>query len=180
LVLIYSANNLPYASLSGVITGDMGERNSLSSYRFVAVTIAQFIIQGLLLPLTIIFGDGDKTRGFENVMGFFAASGVIFFLITFITTKERVIPAQEQKSSVKQDLYDLVNNKPWIAMLILTVFVFITLSLKGGMYVYYFENYLSEAHLAAFLDRIGFNNFIDSLNSLLIHLGFVGFTWPED
>lgn len=180
LVVIYSANNLPYASLSGVLTGDMSERNSISSYRFVAVMIAQFIVQGLLLPLVIIFGDGDQTRGFENVMGVFAATGVVFFLITFLTTKERIIPKKEQQASVKEDLSDLVKNKPWIAMLILTIFVFITLSLKGGMYVYYFQNFISEAHLASFLDNIGFNSLIENLNSLLISMGFVGFTWPED
>jgi len=64
LVICYSANNLPYASLSGVLTGDMSERNSISSYRFVAVMIAQFIVQGLLLPLVLILGDGDKTDRF--------------------------------------------------------------------------------------------------------------------
>ena len=58
LVVIYSANNLPYAALSGVLTGSMAERNSLSSYRFVAVMVAQFIIQVLLLPLVLILGGG--------------------------------------------------------------------------------------------------------------------------
>src|SRR5690606_9225984 len=48
LLLIYSANNLPYSALSGVLTGSMSDRNSLSSYRFVAVMVAQFIIQVLL------------------------------------------------------------------------------------------------------------------------------------
>ena len=42
-------------------------------------------------------------------------------------------------------------------MLIVTVFIFITLSLKGGMYVYYFENYLSQEHLAGFLEKVGLN-----------------------
>ena len=56
LVIVYSANNLPYSALSGVITGDMKERNSLSSYRFVAVMVAQFIIQALLLPLALSLG----------------------------------------------------------------------------------------------------------------------------
>ena len=65
-------------------------------------------------------------------------------------------------------------------MLIITVFIFITLSLKGGMYVYYFENYLSEAHLAAFLEDIGFNGFIAGLNGMLTGMGLHGFTWPED
>jgi len=49
----YSANNLPYSALSGVLTGDMQERNSLSSYRFVAVMVAQFVIQVFLLPLAL-------------------------------------------------------------------------------------------------------------------------------
>ena len=180
LVLVYAANNLPYASLSGVLTGNIAERNSISSYRFVAVMIAQFIVQVLLLPLVLILGDGDKTKGFENTMGIFAAIGVVFFIITFLTTRERIIPKPEQKSSIREDLGDLIRNRPWIAILILTIFVFITLSLKGGTYVYYFENYLSEPHLATFLNDIGFNGFIDGLNNLLTRIGLHGFQWPED
>jgi Na+/melibiose symporter-like transporter len=180
LVIAYSANNLPYASLSGVLTGDMSERNSISSYRFVAVMIAQFIVQGLLLPLVLILGDGDKTKGFESTMTIFAAIGVVFFIITFLTTKERVIPKPEQKSSVKEDIGDLVKNKPWIAMLVLTIFIFITLSLKGGMYVYYFKNYVNQDELAKFLNNVGFNGFIENLNNLFIGMGLHGFTWPKD
>ncbi len=175
LVLIYSANNLPYAALSGVITGDMAERNSISSYRFVAVMIAQFTIQGLLLPLVLIFGDGDKTLGFERVMTVFSVVGVIFFLITFLTTKERIKPAVEQNSSLKDDLKDLMKNKPWIAMLVLTIFIFITLALKGGMYVYYFDNYLNEEGLVAFLRQIHFSSMIEGLKTSL-----PGFDWPDD
>ncbi|MGE8263241.1 MAG: MFS transporter, partial [Stenotrophomonas sp.] len=54
LMFVYAANNLPYSALSGVLTGSMAQRNSLSAYRFVAVMIAQFIIQVLLLPLVLI------------------------------------------------------------------------------------------------------------------------------
>ncbi len=180
LVLVYSANNLPYAALSGVLTGDMAERNSISSYRFVAVMVAQFVVQALLLPLVLIMGDGDKTKGFESVMGIFAAVGVVFLLISFASTRERVNPTNEQKSSVRQDLADLFKNKPWIAILILTIFIFITLALKGGMYVYYFENYLSTQHLSDFLQNIGFNGFIDGLNNFLTGIGLAGFHWPED
>lgn len=178
LVIVYSANNLPYSSLSGVLTGDMSERNSISSYRFVGVTVAQFVVQGLLLPMVLILGDGDQTVGFEKVMTIFAITGIIFFIITFLTTKERVV-SNSEKSSIKEDLGDLVKNKPWIAMLVLTIFIFITLSLKGGMYVYYFENYLEEAKLAAFLENIGFNGFIAGLNSMFVGMGMHGFTWPE-
>jgi glycoside/pentoside/hexuronide:cation symporter, GPH family len=180
LVIVYSANNLPYSALSGVLTGSMSERNSLSSYRFVAVMIAQFVIQALLLPLVLILGDGDKAEGFRNTMTLFSLAGVVFFLITFMTTKERIVPALDQRSSIRQDLNDLVRNKPWIIMLLVTILVFITLALKGGMYVYYFKYYASEPHLAAFLQNIGFNTFIQNLNAVLTGIGLTEFKWPED
>lgn len=180
LILVYSANNLPYSALSGVLTGDMAQRNSLSSYRFVAVMFAQFIIQSLLLPLVLILGHGDKAVGFENTMMIFAIAGVVCFLITFLTTKERIIPAKEQESSVKQDLIDLSKNKPWVIMLSVTILVFITLSLKGGMYIYYFKYYLDPIAQADFLENIGFNNFIAGLNNMLTGMGLTEFQWPKD
>src|ERR687883_92825 len=51
LMMVYSANNLPYSALSGVMTGDVGERTSLSSYRFVFAMTSQLVIQGLALPM---------------------------------------------------------------------------------------------------------------------------------
>ena len=156
LVIIYAANNLPYAALSGVLTGNMSERNSLSSYRFVAVMIAQFVIQVLLLPLVLALGDGDRAVGFQKAMMLFAIVGTIFFVITFLTTKERIVPSPEQKSTVLEDLSDLFSNKPWIVMLLVTVLVFVTLALKGGTYIYYFENYVDRAALSSFLAGVGF------------------------
>ena len=180
LVLVYAANNLPYAALSGVLTGSMAQRNSLSAYRFVAVMIAQLVVQSLLLPLVLILGGGDKVQGFQNAMLLFAVVGTVFLLVTFFTTRERVVPAPEQKSSIREDLADLVRNRPWLVMLLLTVLVFTNLALKGGTYVYYFEYYLDEAALAAFLQWIGFNGFIDGLNALLTGIGLTEFQWPED
>ncbi len=180
LVMVYAANNLPYSALSGVLTGSMDQRNSLSAYRFVAVMIAQFIIQVLLMPLVLILGDGDRVRGFENVMTVFAVVGTVFFLITFATTRERVVPTVEQSGGVMQDLADLVRNRPWQLMLALTVLVFTTLALKGGTYIYYFQYYLDEAALAGFLQESGFNGVIAALNAGLTRVGLAGFQWPED
>ena len=68
LLLLYAASNLPYSALSGVITGDMSERNSISSYRFVAVMFAQFFVQVFMLPIIEYAGGGDKAVGIEIVM----------------------------------------------------------------------------------------------------------------
>lgn len=147
LLLMYASSNLPYATLSGVLTGDMGERNSISSYRFVAVMFAQFFVQVFMLPIIEYAGHGDKAVGIEAVMTWLAAIGTILLLITFLTTRERIIPRLEQKSSIKDDLSDLSRNRPWLIMLILTILVFITLAMKGGSYVYYFNNYVDKAAL---------------------------------
>ncbi|MCD9032357.1 MFS transporter [Luteimonas sp. Y-2-2-4F] len=180
LVLVYSANNLPYSALGGVLTGNMDQRNSLQAYRFVAVMAAQFVIQVLLLPLVLILGDGDRAEGFRNAMALFAAVGTVFFLITFFTTRERIAPPPEQRSSVVQDLTDLARNRPWVVMLALTILVFVALALKGGMTIYYFQYYLSEPHLAAFLERVGFEGFMGGLNAALTGVGLTEFQWPRD
>jgi Na+/melibiose symporter-like transporter len=142
--------------------------------------IAQFIIQSLLLPFVSILGHGDKAVGFQNTMVLFAITGIICLLITFFTTKERITPAKNQESSIKQDFIDLSKNRPWLVMLLVTVLVFITLSLKGGMYVFYFKYYLDPVAQTIFLNDIGFTAFIDHLNSSLTSMGFVSFQWPKD
>ncbi len=154
LLLAYASSNLPYSALSGVLTGDMSERNSLSSYRFAAVMFAQFFVQVFMLPIILHVGNGDKAAGIESVMTWMAIIGSILLLITFLTTKERVVPSPEQRSSLKDDLGDLFKNRPWIIMLILTILVFVTLAMKGGSYVYYFNNYVDEAALQSFIQPI--------------------------
>lgn len=156
LLLLYAANNLPYSALSGVITGDMKERNSIGAYRFVAVMFAQFFVQVFMYNFIIKAGGGDsieaKAIGIAKVMTVLAIIGTVMLIICFLTTKERVIPKPEQKSSLKEDLTDLSKNKPWVIMLLVTTLVFITLAMKGGSYVYYFENYVNKAELTSFLE----------------------------
>lgn len=164
LLLLYASSNLPYSALSGVITGDMGERNSISSYRFVAVTFAQFFVQVFMLPIIEAAGKGDKAAGIEIVMSWMAVIGSVMLLITFFTTRERIVPRPEQKSTLKEDLTDLSKNRPWLIMLLLTVLVFITLAMKGGSYVYYFNNFVDETALIQFISPV-----IDSLNSMGIN-----------
>jgi GPH family glycoside/pentoside/hexuronide:cation symporter len=164
LLLLYASSNLPYSALSGVITGDMAERNSISSIRFVAVMFAQFFVQVFMLPIIEYAGNGDKAAGIETVMTWMAIFGTVMLLITFFTTRERIIPTEAQKSTLREDLSDLVKNKPWIIMLVVTILLFITLALKGGSYVYYFTNFVDEAALASFISPI-----TDALTSIGIN-----------
>lgn len=155
LMMVYSANNLPYSALSGVMTGDLADRTSLSSYRFVCAMLAQLVIQGAALPMVHYFGQGDDAKGYQWTIGAFSALAVVFFLITFATTKERILPAPEQKSTVRQDLADLVRSGPWVSMFVLTLVLFITLALRGGVMLYYFKYYVQREDLFSLFNVLG-------------------------
>ncbi|HEY8484313.1 MAG TPA: MFS transporter [Longimicrobiales bacterium] len=159
LMLVYTINNLPYSALSGVMTGDVAERTSLSTYRFVFAMLAAFAVQVGALPLVEFFGKGNDARGYQLTMGLFSAIAVVLFFITFFSTKERIQPPPGQATSLRQDLRDLVRNGPWVALFLLTLFVFITLAMRGGVMIYYFRYYLSGESLARFVE--GFPSFLE-------------------
>jgi GPH family glycoside/pentoside/hexuronide:cation symporter len=158
LMMLYSANNTPYSALNGVMTSDVGERTSISTYRFVAAMIGQFVIQALALPLVDKFGHGDSAKGWSMTMGMFGAIMVVLYLVTFATTRERVLPNPKQKSSLREDLGDLVTCGPWIMMFLLTLFVFTTLVLRGSSMNYYFAYYLDQQQLKGFLGQVGLSS----------------------
>ena len=74
---------------------------------------------------------------------------VIMFLITFVTTKERVQPTKEQKSSLREDVKDLVANKPWWILFVLGVFTLSYVSVRNGAIMYYFKYYVGNDALAS-------------------------------
>lgn len=169
LMTIYSMNNIPYSALSGVITGDMKQRTSLFSVRFVVVCLATIAIQGFALPMVNHFGKGDSAKGYGITMGIFAVLATLFFFITFFTTKERIKPDPKQKSSLKEDISTLFKNKPWVTMFILFVMMFIFLAIRNGNLLFFFRYYLDVDSLTIFMHNVDKGIF-----GLLGTLGFVG------
>jgi len=155
LMTLYSANNTPYSAMTGVMTGDVNERTSLSSFRFVAAMIAQLIVGGFTLPLVAKFGAGNKAKGWQITMALWAVLCVVLFLITFLTTRERIQPDPKQKSDPKRDFATLLKTGPWVAMFVLTLSHFIVLAMRGGTLSYYFQYYVNQDRLYAFLDGLG-------------------------
>ena len=155
LMTLYSANNTPYSALSGVMTGDSNERTSLSSYRFVAAMIAQLIVGGFTLPLVAKFGHGNNAVGWQMTMTLWAVVCVVCFIITFLTTRERIQPPPQQKSDAWADFKNLLGNGPWIAMFVLTLSHFVFVAMHGGTMFYYFNYYVDQAQLFEFLQRLG-------------------------
>lgn len=138
------------------MTSDIKERTSITSVRFVFSTIAQFVVQGLTLPLVNKFSDGDdKAQGWLYTISLFALIGFVFLLVVFFSAKERITPPAGQKNDTRKDIKDVFGNAPWRAMFVLTLFVFITMAMWGSAMNYYFENYVDRESLYRFLDTLG-------------------------
>lgn len=150
LMLLYTANNIPYSALTGVLTADPDERTSLVSWRFLLAMTAAFLVQTFTPDLVDWFGTSDNggavddARGYQLTMAMWAGIAVVFFIITFLTTRERVQPDPAMKTSLLQDLSDLFRNPTWIALAIATVLVFFYLAMRGSVTPYYFNYYVSQ------------------------------------
>lgn len=156
LMMSYTAANVPYSSLMGVMTPDSEERVGLNVWRFIFANAAMLIVQGLTLPLVGKLGGGNDAKGFMLTMVFFSSMALVFLMTTFITTKERIKPEPGQKTSIMQDLKDLFKNRPWVILFIMTLFVFIYWSLKGSIGLYYTKYFVNHESLRSFLQNFGF------------------------
>lgn len=156
LMTLYSMNNMPYSALGGVMTGDLNERTKLNSYRFVSVNVAQFIVGGFTLPLVAKFAEGhDRQHGWQVTMTIWAVLCLVLFMVTFFTTKERIKPVVETKSSPKQDFLDLLKNRPWFALVAFTLFNFAMLAYRGGAHYNLYHHYADKAAMFDFVEKLG-------------------------
>ena len=155
LRVIYTVNNVPYASLTAVMTSDPDERTSISSYRQIAANSAGFIIASLAIPMVKFFGHGDDARGYQYTMGLLSTVSIIFFVIAFLTTKERIQPDPQQKSSLTQDLSDLFKNRPWVVLFLATLFYFTAILVRGNVMLPYFRYVVGNVDLYAWFNGFG-------------------------
>ncbi|EDW1154239.1 MFS transporter, partial [Salmonella enterica subsp. enterica] len=121
LSVTYTAINIPYCSLGGVITNDPKERVACQAYRFVLVGIATLLLSLTLLPMVDWFGGGDKAKGYQLAMTVLAIIGMGMFLFCFASVRERVRPAIPTHDDMKNDFKDVWKNDQWVRILLLTL-----------------------------------------------------------
>jgi GPH family glycoside/pentoside/hexuronide:cation symporter len=155
LMTAYAFINLPYSALGAVMTDDTYERAGLNTYRFIAGFGGQFIVTGLALTLAEFFGGGDKAQGFQYTLFLFAALSLVFFFITFKTTRERVQPPKDQQNSIVEDVKNLFNNKAWIILAIVGIVSFVMFAMQNAAIAYYFKYYLGRENNVQLFNVIG-------------------------
>lgn len=157
LMLLYTAINIPYTAMLGVISSDPNDRTALSSIKFVGAFTAGIIISATLLPMSRVLGGGNDARGWQLSFVIIGLAAVAFFLITFFNTRERVRPPPAQKTSVLRDLGDLFTNRPWLILLATTITFILFVAVRSSVTAHYFKYYVGShtVTLPAFLPKIG-------------------------
>ena len=154
LVVVYTAVNVPYSALMGVITPNSLERTEVSTYRFVAAFVGQFIIGLTALTLVESLGGGSEQRGWQYAMGVYGLLAAALLLGTFFLTRERVQTTKPQQGNVREDLSDLFRNKPWVLIAAATVFQLTYIVMRGSATPYYFRYFVQDQELALFGSNI--------------------------
>lgn len=139
MLMSYTAINVPYSSLLGVLSPSSRTRTVASSFRFVGAFTGGFAISLFVRPLVKYLGGDNETLGFQLTMAIFAVVSILMFWVTFATTKERVRPPREQKTHVWEELGELGRNWPWIMLLITSIFSTTFIALRSGSTVFYFK-----------------------------------------
>ena len=141
--LVYSAINLPYSALMGVISSSSVERTKVSSFRFVGAYSAGLLVSLCTMYLVSFFGGKNQQLGFALTVGLYALLGMVMWIICFATTKERVVPKATQ-SSFTRDLGDVVTNVPWLILFVLGIATLSYVSIRNGCFAFYFKYYVGD------------------------------------
>ncbi len=162
LMMLYTAVNVPYAALMGVITTNSEERTEVSSYRFVAAFIGQVVVGAATLGLVQRLGQGNDALGWKWTMGIYGIIAAVLLFGTFKLTKERVTITREQNNKISDDLLDLIRNRPWVLIGLATFFQLTFFVMRGSSIAYYLRYFVGDQQL--------------QLLGMTIDLGYVLFT----
>lgn len=152
MMLAYTVLSTPYSALSGVMTADSQQRTTLISFRFIAAFAGTMLVNAFTLDLVQWFGGGDEALGWQLTLALYGAVAAVLFATVFATTRERIAPPPQQRSDVRQDLRDLLDNRPWLVLFALALVIMVTIVMRSGATVYYLKYYVARPDLTgAFL-----------------------------
>lgn len=139
MMMAYTAINVPYSSLLGVISPSPRVRTMASSFRFAGAFTGGLIVYLSARPLVRFLGGGDETQGFHYMAAIFGALSVLMFWSCFATTRERVTPPPAQKTDVVGELRELARNRPWLILLFAAIFSTTFQFMRDSTTLFYFK-----------------------------------------
>lgn len=151
LMTAYTAVNIPYSALAGVMTSDKDERSGLQSWRFGMAMVGGFLVTVSIWPLSRLLGGGGKPEnlqlGFPFAVALLAIVGVAAFFACFAWTRERTYPDEEGnagKATVLEDLGAMFRNSQFLIVALAMLIIQIRGGLQGNVKPYFIRYYIDH------------------------------------
>jgi GPH family glycoside/pentoside/hexuronide:cation symporter len=154
-MLAYTAINIPYSALGGVLTADPTERVSVQSYRFVFGMLGGLLVTACTLPLVNFFGDGDNAKGYQLTIAAMSALGLVLFLLCFAGTRERVSTPLDQQLTLRGSFASLWQNDQWRILCVAAFFLLTGMVLRSTLAIYYVKYFLGREELITAFVTLG-------------------------
>ena len=157
MMTVYTAINVPYGSMLGVMTEDSDEKTVFSSFRMFFAYAGSFIVLALWEPLCNWFADADAgaaltrdPQAWQYAMMVIGCVCAALFVLTFAMTRENV-KTVAKTTSVKEDLGSLLHNGPWWILLGGVLFFNFFNAIRYAVIPFYFTSLIAaDAHLSFF------------------------------
>lgn len=152
LMTAYTAVNIPYSALAGVMTADKDERSGLQSWRFGMAMVGGFLVTVSIWPLSRLLGGGgtpeDLQLGFPFAVALLAVVGVIALIGCFAWTRERHYPDEETqlagatRTNMFEDLGAMFRNSQWVIASLAMFIIQIRGGLQGSVKPHFIKYYI--------------------------------------
>lgn len=139
LMMIYTAINVPYGALMGVMTAKSEERTVLAAFRFVGANTGIFMVTFILPRLVGMFGGGNVQVGYAWAMVVIAFLAGALFFITFKTCQERIQQVEGKHEAFFEEMKQLAKNGPWLVVIALSILTVMGQAIRATTTLHYFK-----------------------------------------
>ncbi len=162
VALVYTAISVPYNTLSALVTKDQNERTDLATMRQLFGFIGPLFVSTLTMP--VVNALGDTQMAWSVVTAVYGILGAALYLLVFFTSKEIDAPEAESVQKEKQhfnmketlaSIKELFKNQYWLMVLGITLLIFISYGVGGGVQVYYCKYILGNSNYQSALSLAG-------------------------
>lgn len=158
MMTIYTAINVPYGAMLGVMTDKPEEKTVFSSFRMFFAYAGSFIAIAIFEPLCCCFNKAtpdmdaaarlhSEQTSWQLAMIVIGAICAIIFVLCFLWTRERVVNNNQEDRSVLKDVKALGCNGPWWILLLVAISALLFNSIRGGAAAYFFQNYVGDNNI---------------------------------
>jgi len=151
LMTCYTAINIPYGALGGVMASDPKERASLQSYRFAMAMAALLVVVWAIPKLVGFWGEGDDSSGYPLAMLCMGTLAAVCFLLCFRLTSEKVQLEKPigRKREIFRQFLQLFKNDQWVVIAAVSLFILILIGVRSAVAPHYMKYYVGQESLTS-------------------------------